>query len=245
MTDQNMFTQDQGGQDQNTKTGFQNADQGSAGQEGADTHSPEYQIQMMQKRMSDKDEFISQLQEENQKTREMYASLEERMQNLSKIEEVLNNQNTAQDVGNQDTTGLDEDALVGKVIENLNQKQTEEKMKANFEQAKQRLASEYGSHVEEKVSQAAQANGMAYDDMVQMARKSPQAFYKLMGLESNTQQRPATPNPMRGHETPPQDNNEKDFAYYSKLMRENPREYWKPEVQREFRKLFTKKKETN
>ena len=239
MTDQNMFTQDQGEQDQSTSTTFQNADQGSAGQEGVDTRSVEYQVQVMQKRLGDKDEFIKQLQEENQQTREMYASLEERMQNLSKIEEVLNNRFEQQDVGNQ-ATSLDEDALVGKVIENLNKKETEQKMQENFEAAKQRLAQEFGEHVEEKVSQAAQANGMAYDDMVQMARKSPQAFYKLVGIESSTQQRPTTPAPMRGSQTAPQETGEKDFAYYSKLMRENPREYWKPEVQREFRKLFNK-----
>lgn len=241
MTDQNMFTNDQGEQE-STSTGFQNADQGSAGQEGVDTHSLEYQVSMMQKRLNDKDEFIKTLEEENRNTREMYASLDERMQNLTKIEEVLNNQNTAQDVGNQDSTGLDEDALVGKVIENLNQKQTEEKMQANFEAAKQRLQSEFGTHVEEKVTEAAQANGVTYDDMVEMARKSPQAFYKLVGLEANTQQKPSTPNPMRGTQTPPQDNGEKDFAYYARLMRENPREYWKAETQREFRKLFTQNK---
>lgn len=240
MTDQNMFTQDQGEQDQNTNNGFQNSDQGSAGQNGGDTHSVEYQVQVMQKRLQDKDEFIKQLQSENQQTREMYSSLEERMQNLSKIEEVLNNRFEQQDVSNQDTS-LDEDALVGKVIENLNKQQTEERMKANFEQAKQRLTSEFGQHVEEKVSQAAQANGMTYDDMVQMARKSPQAFYKLVGIESNTQQRPTTPNPMRGSQTTPQETGEKDFAYYARMQRENPREYWKPEVQREFRALFTKK----
>ena len=240
MTDQNMFTQDQGEQDRGTATDFQKSDQDTAGQEGASTHDIEYQVQVMQKRLNDKDEFINQLKEENQQTREMYATLEERMQNLSKIEEVLNNRNNQQDVNSQDTS-LDEDALVGKVIENLNKKETEQQMKANFEEARKRLQEEFGEHVEDKVSQAAQANGVTYDDMVEMARKSPKAFYKLVGLEGSSRQ--TTPAPMRGSQTPPQDNGEKDFAYYARLMRENPREYFKPEVQREFRKLFTKDKQ--
>lgn len=240
MTDQNMFTQDQSEQDQTIDKSFQGADQ-DAGKDGdVDTRSVEYQLQMMQKRLGDKDEFINQLQEENQKTREMYATLEERMQNLSKIEEVLNKRGT-QDVSNQDTT-LDEDVLVGKVIENLNKKESEQKMQANLEAAKQRLAQEFGQHVEDKVSQAAQANGMAYDDMVQMARKSPTAFYKLMGIEAGTQQRPSTPTPMHSSAQPPAESATKDFAYYSKLMRENPKEWNKPEVQRQFRELFTNKK---
>jgi|SRR5690554_1098035 len=240
MTDQNMFTQDPSEQDQNINASFQGADQDPAKEGDVDTHSVEYQIQVMQKRLGDKDEFISQLQEENQKTREMYATLEERMQNLTKIEEVLNKRGT-QDVSNQDTT-LDENVLVGKVIENLNRQETEQKMQANLETAKQRLASEFGNHVEEKVNEAAQANGMTYDDMVQMARKSPTAFYKLMGVEAGTQQRAQTPTPMHSSAQPPAESTTKDFAYYSKLMRENPREWNKPEVQRQFRELFTNKK---
>lgn len=229
--------------DQNTDGDLQTGDQPTAGDQGApDTHSPEYQLQVMQQRLHDKDEFINTLKQENQTTREMYASLEERLQNLSQIEEVLNKQGQQQDVGNQDT-GLDEDALVGKVIENLNSRQAEERMQSNYQSVVQRMETEFGrQHIEEKVAEAAQANGLSVDDMRETARKSPQAFYKLLGLEVNQQQRPATPTPMRGSAQPPQETGEKDAAYYARLMRENPREYWKPETQREFRKLFTQPK---
>lgn len=229
----------------NTDAGFQSADQGTGGEgNGVDTQSPEYQIQVMQKRLSDKDEHIKTLESENQQTREMYATLEERMQNLSKIEEVLKKQGQeTQDVSNQDT-GLDEDALVGKVIENLNQKQTEQKMEQNYQTVLNRLKQEYGEqYVEEKVAEVANANGLSIDDMVTTARKSPQAFYRIAGLATdNTQQRAGSPAPTRGSQTPPPNNNERDFAFYARLMRENPREYWKPETQREFRKLFADKK---
>ena len=226
--------------EQNDQVNLPDADKGQAGEQDQDTKSPEYQIKVLEKRLNDKDEFINTLKEENQRTREMYASLEERLQNLSKIEEVLTSKGQEQDVGNQDTTGLDEDALVGKVIENLNKKQTEAKMQQNYMTVVERLKAEFGEqNVEEKVQQAAQANGLTVDDMRETARKSPQAFYKLVGIEQTKQT--VTPPPMRGSQTPPQETNEKDFAYYARLMRENPREYWKPEVQREFRKLFTQK----
>src|SRR5690554_213926 len=243
MTDQNTFIQDQGEQDQSISQSFQGSDQGTGQQGGVDTRSVEYQVQVMQKRLQDKDEFIAQLQQENQQTREMYASLEERMQNLTKIEEVLNKRMEQQDVGNQDTTGLDEDALVGKVIENLNQKQTEAKMQQNYQSVLERMKATVGEeHIESKVSEAAQANGLTVDDMVSLAKKSPSAFYKMVGIEGTSNQQPRTPTPMRGTQTPPQDTGERDAAYYARLMRENPKEYWKPETQREFRKLFIKDK---
>lgn len=228
---------------QDIQQSFQQGDKPTGGdQRDVDTHSPEYQNQVMQKRINDKDEFIKQLQEENQKTREMYSSLEERMQNLTKIEEVLKNKGQQQDVNNQDTN-LDEDALVGKVIENLNQKQTKQKMDENYNQAVSRLKNEFGEqHVEEKVSEAAKANGLSITDMRETARKSPDAFYTLMGLKNQGGNRSTTPPPTRGSQLPPQETGEKDAAYFANLMRTNPREYWKPETQREFRKLFTDKK---
>lgn len=242
MTEETKFVQGNTNEqtDPNTNSGFQNADQGSDGQGGVDTRNPEYQVQVMQKRLQDKDEFIAQLQQENQQTREMYASLEERMQNLSKIEEVLNKRDNQQDFGSQDTS-LDEDALVGKVIENLNAKKTQEQMQQNYQSVLERMKATVGEeHIESKVSEAAKANGLTVDDMVETARKSPQAFYKLIGLDNK--QQPHTPNPMRGTQTPPQETGAKDFAYYSRMMRENPKEYWKPETQREFRKLFAQDK---
>lgn len=210
-------------------------DQQQAGGEGnVDTHNPEYQIQVMQKRLADKDEFIKTLESENQKTREMYASLAERATNLDQINEVLDR--SEQDVNSQDTS-LDEDALVGKVIDNLNKKQTEQKMQQNYETVLQRLNNEFGEqHIEAKVQEAAQTNGLSVSDMLETARKSPQAFYKLVGLEGQRQVR--TPTPTHSSVTTPTETGEKDFAYYSRLMRDNPREYFKPETQREFRKLF-------
>lgn len=241
MTESFIQQTDENNQQQSVQESFQQGDQPAGGdQQGVDTHSPEYQNQVMQKRLNDKDEFIKQLQSENQQTREMYATLEERMQNLSKIEEVLNKQGQQQQVVDNQDTSLDEDALVGKVIENLNQKQTKEKMDANYNTVVSRLESEFGSqYVEEKVSEAAKANGLSIDDMRETARKSPEAFYTLVGLKNQGGQRPTSPAPTRGSQTPPQDTGEKDFAYYANLMRTNPREYWKAETQKEFRKLFT------
>lgn len=225
---------------QQVQQSFQQGDsQGGQGEGNQDTHSPEYQNQVMQKRINDKDEFIKQLQSENQQTREMYASLEERMQNLSKIEEVLNKKGQEQQVVDNQDTNLDEDALVGKVIENLNKAETKQKMDQNYNTVVARLESEFGSqYVEEKVSEAAKANGLSIDDMRETARKSPDAFYTLVGLKSQGTQRPTTPAPTRGSQQAPQETGVKDAAYFANLMRTNPREYWKAETQREFRKLF-------
>lgn len=217
----------------------QGGDQTPTGSEGApDTKSPEYQLQVMQQRLQDKDAFIETLKSEGQTYREAVANMEERLQNMEKISEVLN-KGQQQDVSNQDT-GLDEDELVGKVIANLSQREKEQKMESNYTTVVSTLSDKFGSdRVNEKVKQAAEANGLTVEDMINTAKKSPQAFYKLVGVEASQQ---SFSQPTRSTVQAPSDNQEKDLAYYSRLMRENPREYFKPETQREFRKLFIKDK---
>lgn len=227
--------------DDNVSNSFQPADQAPAGGEHVDTKSPEYQLQMLQKRLNDKDEFINTLKEENQETRKMYSTLEERLNNMEQISEVLKGKE--QDANNQNTN-LDESALVGKVIDNLNQRQTEELYQKNYNSVLSRLDTEFGAaNIEGKVAEAAQANGLSINDMVETARKSPTAFYKLVGVEG-TPQRPVTPTPTHGSQVPPQESGEKNLAYYSNLLKTNPREYWKPAVQREYRKLILNKDKT-
>jgi len=220
---------------------FQATDTVPAGSEGADTKSPEYQLQMLQKRLTDKDEFINTLKEESQQARQMYSGLEERMNNMESISEVLKGQQK-QVVEPQDTS-LDENALVGKVIDNLNRKQTEDLHQSNYSAVLSRLDQEFGAqHIEDKVAAAALANGLSMDDMVQTARKSPTAFYKLVGVASGTTPQRSMPSPTHGSQVTPQDTGAKDFAYYSNLMKTNPKEYWKANTQREYRKLFLQPK---
>lgn len=229
------------GNDNTQQTPQSNAfvDQATGGETGSqDTRSPEYQIQVMQQRISDKDEFINTLKEENQNTREMVADLQERLQNMEKLSEVLNKGN--QDGASQETT-LDENVLVGRVIENLNKQKAEQTYQTNFQQVENKLIEAFGAnHVNEKVREVADSNGLSYDDMVATAKKSPTAFYRLMGMDAK--QVVTTPTPTHGTQAAPDLSNQtKDLAYYAKLRRENPKEWNTPEVQKEFRLLFTNK----
>lgn len=235
MTDSFVQNGDDKNTNTNTNTSFQGADKATAGDTGVDTKSTEYQLQMLQKRLEDKDEFINTLKEENKETRNMYATLEERMKNMEEISEVLKGKE--QDVSSQ-VTSLDENALVGKVIDSLNKKEQEALYQNNFDNVLSRLTEEFGSaHIEDKVAEAARANGLSVNDMKETARKSPTAFYNLVGLK-NKDNRSFTPSPTHGTTTPPPESGQKDLEYYSTMLRTNPKEYWKPANQREYRKLI-------
>lgn len=190
--------------------------------------SLEDQIKGMEQRMKDKDTFIDTLKNETRELRETIDTIEGRMSNLDEIKKALNDK---RDTSNQ-STEIDEDALVGKVINSLSELETNKVQESNYNSVMDTLNEQYGSqHVYDKVKSVADSNGLTITYMEQIAKTSPKAFYKLMELNTKT----TTPQPTHGKTITPQDNNEKGLDYFARLRRESPREFQKPEVQREYR----------
>lgn len=192
-----------------------------------DGKSLEDQIKGMEQRIKDKDTFIDTLKNETKEMRETIETFEQRMANLEEIKKALKNE---QGTVNQPTE-IDENALVGKVIESLSERESKKSQEENYNKVMEQLTESYGpQNVYSKVKAVADSNGLTLDYMEQIAKQSPTAFFNLMGKATAQ-----TPQPTHGTITPPQENNETGLEYYSKLRRENPIEFQKPEVQRAYR----------
>jgi len=228
--------------EQNTGGQPQGDNQATTG-EGVDTKSVEYQLSQLQKRVEDKDAYIKQLENEGKTFRESLDDYEQRLkttEELTKLLEQSGNQQAQPGVNNQDTA-LDENTVAEKVIETLSKREAEQQMEQNFNQVLGRIKEQFGDDnnvINEKMRQYAADNGMTVADMQETARKSPKAFYKLVGLEGG-QQRQQSPQPSRGSvSNVDYETTQKDINYYNNLMRTNWREYMKPHNQREYRKLL-------
>lgn len=232
---ENFVPADQQGADPQNQSSNTNDQQG-----GGDNHDPAYQVGVMQKRINDKDEYIRTLQAEAQAAREAAADLEEKMQNSDRVNEALDR------IGNQrgntqEQPSLDEDALVGKIEQRLTEKQKEQQRTQNFDAVQARLLKEYGDagKANASVEKAASESGLSTQALIDMAKESPKAFYKLVGVDAPQQQAP-TGQPTRSNQL--SDGSDtgvvKDRAYFARMRRENPRQYWKTSTQAEFRKLF-------
>lgn len=232
MTDQNSFANDNGNNG-TTASNF-NAGTDHSAASDLDTGSKlQQQIDGMQKRMSDKDDFINTLQGENQTLREKMADIEARLESMGSVEDALQRMDAAKN-SNQDTT-LDEETLVSKVLGKMEAKTAEERATANFKQVSDHLTKTYGADkVDSIVAKAAQENNLSFDDMIALAKKSPQAVYKMLDTKPTT----TTPSPSQStHVGYADETNSKEqkLSYFSKLRKENPKEFYKPEVQRQFR----------
>lgn len=237
MTDK-TFTNDNGSQG-TTETSFTDvADKGNTGD--LDLGSKlQQQMDVMQKRIGDKDVFIDTLQGENQTLREKMADIEAKLESMGSVEDALARMDKAKN-SNQDTT-LDEETLVSKVLGKMQANTEKEKAEANFKSVSATLTKTYGADkVDEIVRKTAAENGLSFDDMFSLAKKSPQAVFRMMGIKQLT----GTSNPSQstnvGYGSDNQ-NKEQRLADYAKMRRENPKEFYKPDVQRAFRELCLNK----
>lgn len=221
--------------DPQTQEGSIKPDQGNA--------NFEEQLSVLKKRMDDKDSFIEQLKKEAQEAREQAADFaaEKKQKDMEEILDEVRRLKEAQ-ASSKLGTMPDTKELAAQVKQELEQEQTKKQLETNFKEVSQKLTSMFGGDkVDSKVREIAESNGLTYDDMIGIAQKSPKAIYRMMGIDQQAPQGSQFSQGSINTQGLPQTNT-KDHAYYSKLRQENPMEYWKPEVQKEFRKLFQKDK---
>lgn len=213
-------------------------DQGK-GTESNPDNNIQQQIDVMQKRITDKDDFIDTLKSENQTLREKMAEVEEKVQSMGTVEQALARMKEQQ-TSNQDTT-LDEDKLVSKVLGSIEAKTLEESQTANFKEVSSKLTKLYGADkVDETIDKVATENGLTRSDVADLAKKSPQAVYRMMGIDQSSTS--FTPS----HSTNVGQNDdaksrEQKLAEFSKLRKEDPKKYMSPEVQKAFRQVCLSK----
>jgi len=199
------------------------------------------QIQGMERRMQDKDTHISTVEGENLSLREQMADTQAKLDKMGSIEDaLLRMEDTSQHANNQDTA-LDEDALIKRTLQALDANKQQKTSDQNFNAVAAELSKTYGADaVDGKVRAIAEENGLTFDDMIDLSRKSPNAVYRMAGLNvtPNVIGTPSRSTTVGFNEEDNLSAKENRMAEFSKLRRENPKEYWKPDMQKEFRKLF-------
>lgn len=195
------------------------------------------QVEGMQKRMTDKDDFINKLQEENQALRENLADTSTKLDSMGSVEEALKRINDAKN-STQDTT-LDEEKLMSDLLakfDSVHRTRTEQEVQEkNYNTVKETLSKKFGADkVNDIINRAAEDNKLSVEDMIALAKKSPDAVYKMTGIKDATAFTPSSSSTST-YEGEGSQTKEQQLAYFAKLRRENPKEYYKPETQRQFR----------
>jgi hypothetical protein len=133
------------------------------------------------------------------------------------------------------TSAVDIENIVNNKILETQQKLTAER---NIEFVKSELEKNWGPNYAVKLRNIAKELGETEDSMGQAAARNPKAFLRLVGGEKQTQQtqEPSVSPPRSQMTLQPSPTNAKNSAYYAKLRRDNPKEYWLPKTQVEMHK---------
>lgn len=198
-------------------------------------------IQTLAKSKLESDNYIKELERQLKEMRDDQSKDEY----SKKLLEVLQNKGSnftndnpakPKDTGNanQDDTKplISEDVVKTLVEQHLTEREKTNTVKQNISTVEKTLEERYGTQAKETVEKKAAELGMSMGRMMELAGESPTAFLTLIG-EAKKNSNPivnGTINTQSVGNTNPQ---ERNWAWYQKLRRENKALYYRPETQQQ------------
>lgn len=160
--------------------------------EGTSNQNQSVDVNKLMKRLDDSQAFIEQLKQERAEDRRLLDELKNKQ--TPNIDEIMEKVNQARST---DDNPVDPDVLVNQVYDKVNQsmtaKEQSQREEANVKSVAEVLQKQFGDDVDSQVAKLAQENDMTFDEVFAMAKRSPKAALKLLGVSGNVSQSSATP----------------------------------------------------
>ena len=179
-------------------------------------------IELMKKRLDQDHAEILRLRNEQ----ETKARLEDLVNQLSNSKEKLssNNQPT---VNEEKKPEVDLKQIESLVLSKIQETDSQRKAQENFESVRAKLIERFGSNYQSAVKEQIDTLGISAEDFDSMARKSPRAVLRTLGLDQqNVENFNAPP---RTNKMPdifkPRGAEKRSWAYYQNLKKTDPRKW--------------------
>lgn len=175
-------------------------------------------IEVMKKRLDDLTEDYKKVREENITK----AKLEELYDKLSTLQPGSSNNTQATQQNDQPPLALkDIDAMVSN---KLAQAKVTEKENHNLDTVKAKLIERYGSNYQTAVNQQIATLGLTSEDFHSIAKKSPAALFKTLGIDQQNNEGFQTPlrSSQRNDNFAPTGTAKRTWSYYQELKKKDP-----------------------
>lgn len=191
------------------------------------------------------DMFIQKLQGELRELRERQketTSVQELVEQVRKLTSRTNDSEPGNtnpdDERDQNNNELSEDKLRELISQHLEADKSASKRKQNLESVKKTLESTWGSGYAKILKDRADELGVTPDYLNSMAAEQPKVFLRTIGLDSEQKASGDLFNPPRSSVNTASlgsanNGSKKNFAFYEKMRKENPKEYSSARVQNE------------
>lgn len=183
------------------------------------------------------DLYIKTLEKQKDELRADYLRAHEDLKARANLQELIDQLNTSRQSQPPVTEGNTEKPIDLKELESLFDKKFEQKKQldietANYSQVQSKLQERYGQNAGSILKQQANSLGLSEDDVNSLARRSPEAFFRMMGLNQQ---------PTEVFTAPPRSDIRNDhfaphtpkrtWTYYQNMKRTNPSLYHNPKTQ--------------
>lgn len=189
------------------------------------------------------DLYIETLKRQQDELRADYLKLRQDTEARANLEELINQLEAKQKTTTSTITPVanevnkqpvidpkDIESLIATKIQEskLNERQSE-----NYNSVKAKLVEQYGPNYQTVLKQQIEDLGLTEEDITALARKSPAAFFKTMGLataeQKETFQAPPRSN-QRNDNFAPKGAPKRTWAYYQNMKKTDPKSYYDPKT---------------
>jgi hypothetical protein len=190
------------------------------------------------------DSFIEVLKRQQDELRADYLKLREDNTAKAKLEELIgqleakqqqlasNNQPIVTEVKDKPPT-FDPKQIESLVSSEILKLRASEKEENNFNQVKVKLTERFGNNYQSALKQQIDELGLSESDINALARKSPTAFYKTLGLDTPVQQETFQAPPrsnQRSDNFKPKGGEKRTWSFYQEMKRNDPKRYLDPKT---------------
>jgi hypothetical protein len=184
------------------------------------------------------DLYIKTLERQKDELRIDFMKAQEQIQSSANLQELIDrlNQKTAPEALTpkpDETPGKPEPIDFDKLFEQkYEQKKRADQELSNFNRVQQKLQERFGHNAGSVLQEQAQSLGLSKEDVNSLAKKSPDAFFRMLGLDQQKEDLFMAPprSDVRRDLFAPKAT-KRDWNFYQDLKKKNPTEYWAPKTQ--------------
>lgn len=186
------------------------------------------------------DLYIKTLEKQKDELRNDYLKQREELLAKAKFEELIDRfEKAPKELASSDTLAkevespkYDPKEIESLVLNKIQENKVLEKQTANFNEVQNRLKERYGNSYLSILREQQNSLGLSDTDVNDLAKKSPEAFFRIMGLNQEREQFQAPPRSgQRNDNFAPTGQKKRTWSYYQELKKSNYKLYSDPKTQ--------------
>ena len=185
------------------------------------------------------DLFIKTIERQKDELRSDYIRAQEELQTRQNLQDLIDRLNEKTTQQAQTPIKPEEKPIVPdlKDIEKLfeskfEQRRLADKEASNFNEVQVKLRERFGNNANNVLQEQASTLGLSKEDVNSLAKKSPEAFFRIMGLnQAQGQDSLAPPRTSIRNDNFGPKIVKRTWSYYQDMKAKNPKQYWDPKTQ--------------